>query len=249
MVTNLLQYNWDVLPYVSSAEVEQYIRGQLFWGFFPGVSSIGGPMNGGAPDRYFLHPELYERDRPLFQHYVPVIRLLGAAGWEPVQYTSCTPPAETERFGDFARGPVYLTVRGPGRAAYTGQISLDLPGCGLPNSALRVSVEDAFTGTPLPATRAGLSLAMDVSINADAVSVLRLKALVDSDLDADGDVDHADSIIFESCMSGPGVAHSGTDTCTRADFDKDNDVDQSDFGILQRCYSGANNPADPCCAG
>ncbi len=249
VVTNLLQYNWD-LPYASSAEVEEYIRGQLFWGFFPGISSIGGPMNGGTPDRYFLHPELYERDRPLFQHYIPVIRVLGEAGWEPIQYTNCTPPAETERFGDFTRWFVYLTVRGTGGAAYTGQISLDLAGCGLLNPVMPVSVRDVLTGTKPSATRMGPSLTVDVSIDAGEVSVLRFWALpVAPDFDIDGDVDEEDSVTFASCASGPGIAHPGTEDCDQADFDQDMDVDQSDFAIFQRCHSGTNNPADPDCAG
>lgn len=67
------------------------------------------------------------------------------------------------------------------------------------------------------------------------------------DLDGDGDVDQADLSLFESCASGPGVLHNGTDPCREADFDSDSDVDQSDFAVFQRCYSGSGNSPDPDC--
>ena len=57
---------------------------------------------------------------------------------------------------------------------------------------------------------------------------------VRADLDRDGDVDHDDMDIFETCASGPGIPHSGTPLCQTVDFDGDSDVDQLDFGVQQR---------------
>jgi hypothetical protein len=246
VVTNLLQYHWD-MKYGTSAEVEEYIRGQLFWGFFPGISSIGGPKTGGTPDRYFLHAELYERDRSLFQHYMPVIRLLGAAGWEPVPYATCTPAAETERFGAFDRGPVYLTLRGPDRAAYEGQVSFDLAGCGLLNAGMQVTVSDAFTGTQITATRDGLSLAVDVTVDAGDVRVLRLEAQPSlPDFDADSDVDMADFAHLQRCMSGAGVPQEDT-SCRNARLDADSDVDSDDMTLFLQCAAGPAVAPDPQC--
>jgi len=65
------------------------------------------------------------------------------------------------------------------------------------------------------------------------------------DYDHDGDVDHDDFNLFESCASGPAVLL--IPGCEGKDFDGDNDVDQNDFAIFQRCYSGQNNPVDPGC--
>lgn len=70
---------------------------------------------------------------------------------------------------------------------------------------------------------------------------------VGADLDRDGDVDRGDYDLFESCVSGPGVA---PDTgCANRDLDSDGDVDQADFGLLQRCLSGTDVPVDLACAG
>jgi hypothetical protein len=68
-----------------------------------------------------------------------------------------------------------------------------------------------------------------------------------ADFDTDYDVDAADLAVFETCASGPGVPHNGTEICQQVDVDADNDVDQVDFAIFQRCFSGENLPADPNC--
>jgi hypothetical protein len=150
IVSNLLQYNWD-REYATHEEMETFIRGQLFWGFYPAVSSAGGPLTGGVPDRYFLHPELYERDRPLFQRYIPVIRELSTAGWEPITHATAGTTAEIERFGDFRRGPVSLTVRGQGGEPLDTVVTLDLESSGLGLAPQSVEVRDLLNDRLIPA--------------------------------------------------------------------------------------------------
>jgi hypothetical protein len=177
VVTSLLQYNLGLPVYASAGDVEKYIRDQLFWGFFPSISSIGGPMNARTPEPYFKHLDLSERDRPVWQRYMPVVRLVSTAGWEPITSVRCSPSAETERFGDFARGPVYLTLRGAGSAAYEGEITVDLPGCGLSNDSAVIAVKDVLSGNTQSATRSGRVLTTKMSIPAGDVRVLQLEAV------------------------------------------------------------------------
>ncbi len=68
------------------------------------------------------------------------------------------------------------------------------------------------------------------------------------DLDHDRDVDGADFLRFQPCMTGPwnGPPDLG---CEDKDFDHDNDVDQSDFGYLQGCLSGSYGTIAPSCLG
>jgi hypothetical protein len=248
VVTNLLQYNWDG-PYASSAEVERYIRDELFWGFFPGISSIGGPMNGGAPDRYFLHPELYERDRSLFKHYMPVIRALGTAGWEPITSVSAVPAAEMERFGDFSRGPVYLTVRGADMAAYSGELTVNLTGCGLVRPSMQARVTDAFTGDEQPATRTDQRSSLTVAAEAGDVRVFRLEASGGiPDFDGDTDVDQEDFGHLQTCFSGADVPQNGA-ACRDARLDGDEDVDADDLSKFLLCLSGAGSAPVSNCLG
>lgn len=53
-----------------------------------------------------------EEIRPLFKKYVPILRKLSVAGWEPVTFaTSSSPSIWIERFGGEKTGRFYLTVR------------------------------------------------------------------------------------------------------------------------------------------
>ena len=62
---------------------------------------------------------------------------------------------------------------------------------------------------------------------------------VPADFDFDLDVDSDDWATFVGCASGPGIVHSGSETCRAADFDGDHDIDQDDFARFQRCWSGS----------
>lgn len=241
IVSNLLQWGWDSPTYATYDQMEEFIRGQLFWGFYPAVSSAGGMLSGGTPDRYFLHPELYERDRPLFQLYMPVIRQLSTAGWEPITNASASPQAEIERFGDFSRGPVLLTVRGVDGAALTAEITIDLQACGLDDSLILAAAEDILSGEPLaPVMASGPKWAcFDAALEAGEVGVFRFQSVLFADLDEDGDVDHDDLDVFTWCMAGPGGV--APPACVAADSDGDTDVDLRDFAVLQRAFGAATD--------
>lgn len=246
IVTNLLQYGWDLPTYATYEQMEEFILGQLFWGFFPSVSSTGGPMIGGGPDRYFLHPELYERDRPLYIKYMPVIAQVNGAGWEPVTHARADVVADVERFGDFARGPVLLTIRGRDRAALSAVVTLDMGLCHLPTLKAPVQVWDVLTGQAVTATRScdGLCMSVPVSLDAGRVAVYRfeLSPSVAADFDGDYDVDQDDFAHLQMCLTGPGTPVT-EEACTDAKLDGDSDVDWQDIEAFIRCFNGPEQAA------
>ena len=82
-------------------KVEKYMKRALAYGMFPGFFS-----HNASQGHYFRRPELYDRDRPLFQKYVPLCRRVAEAGWEPLtRARSSDPRVHVERFGTR-----YLTV-------------------------------------------------------------------------------------------------------------------------------------------
>jgi len=220
--------------------MEQFIRGQLFWGFYPAVSSAGGPLNGGIPDRYFLHPELYERDRSLFQLYMPIIRDLSSAGWEPITHASATPRAEIERFGSFRRGPVLLTVRGPQGEPLQAEVTLDIAACGLATASWRIDARDLIADQPLDVDlfddppRACFSTSLDAG--AVGVYELRPDPVPNGDFDGDEDVDLTDLLHFLFCFVGPDETFAPGHSCLAGDLDTDLDVDLADLAAFQRAF-------------
>lgn len=101
-------------PEVTQQEIEQYIQHQMFYGFLPAISTIGGEEKPGyiGWKRYFNTPAQYERDRDLFKRYIPVLRRITEAGWEPVTYaTTSDPKVWIERFGYWDKNNLHFTIR------------------------------------------------------------------------------------------------------------------------------------------
>jgi hypothetical protein len=76
--------------------VERYMKRCLAYGMFPGFFS-----HNASQGHYFTRPDLYDRDRPLFAKYVPLIKLVAEAGWEPITLArSSDEHVYVERFGE-----------------------------------------------------------------------------------------------------------------------------------------------------
>lgn len=133
-VCNLLQegnFNRPV-PALSQQEVLWYIDHQLFYGFYPGVSTIGGEEAPGYAKwrRYFRGNSQCERDRELFKEAVPLVRRLNKAGWQPeTGMRSDTPGLLIERYGELVAGEnageLLFTLRNPGKEPLRAAIWLE----------------------------------------------------------------------------------------------------------------------------
>jgi len=108
---------------VSSAEMESYMRLCAVYAIYPSAFSADAASN-----NYFEQPALYERDRPFFRKYVPIIRALSVAGWLPVpDATVDNTNLGIEVYGaNAATGTRYLTVRNFASQAMIGNMTFDL---------------------------------------------------------------------------------------------------------------------------
>ncbi len=77
--------------------VERYFQRCLFYGVWPGFFD----EEAASKDPYWAPAKKwYERDRPLFKKYIPLLRRLTAAGWQPLTHAVCdNPKILVERFG------------------------------------------------------------------------------------------------------------------------------------------------------
>ena len=127
----------------SAASVLAYLRQALFFGYFPGLNGA-----------YWKVPSAYERDRPLFVKYVPLIRTIVSAGWRPISGATASNPAVlVERFDDGRGGVFYLTAANSGASAAPVQIDLDPATLGIGDGA--VTVQELVRGQSVPAARVG----------------------------------------------------------------------------------------------
>ena len=92
----------------------RYMEKCLAYGMFPSYFSANA-----ATGHYFSQPALYERDRPLFRKYLPLVKRIAEAGWRPVNrlVRSADPQVYAEQFGDR-----YVTVFNPSAEAKTAEL-------------------------------------------------------------------------------------------------------------------------------
>lgn len=87
----------------------RYFQTCMFFGFQPGFFSADG-----ANDPYWLNQKWYERDRPIFRTFMPLIRRLADAGWQVLPEVGFETPHESltlEQFGRSGDGIWHVTIR------------------------------------------------------------------------------------------------------------------------------------------
>ncbi len=106
------------LPY---AGYEIYFEKMLAYGFFPSFFSVNA-----SSDPYWRDMKKIENGRPFFKKYIPVIKKIAAAGWEPVTYaTVSSDKVRIERFGN---GDIFFTLRNIGSQDQSCIVTLDPKG-------------------------------------------------------------------------------------------------------------------------
>ncbi len=144
--------------------VERYFQRCLFYGFFPSMFSHNASEN-----PYWQNPTWYNRDRPLFRRYLPLIKQVAEAGWQPVTGAACDNPAIfLERFGPDAQGVTYLTLLNNSARPQTGVVRWR-DDTGQP---ARSVVTDLLSGARPQPVAGG----WPVSLGAGATAVLRIEA-------------------------------------------------------------------------
>ena len=131
-VSNLLQEgHWERLcKEVTHRGMEMYIENQMFYGFYPAVSTIGGEEKIGYSGwrRYFDANKRYERDRDLFKAAIPVIRRLNRAGWQPVTLLRANAAhVWIERYGEPGTGECLFTVRNASEKPVEAKLTPEFP--------------------------------------------------------------------------------------------------------------------------
>ena len=148
-ISNTLVWNYQGSGDITNSEVEIYINDQMFYGMFPGMDWYNEDH-----DRYWGNSAIYDRDRDLFVKYIPIIKTLSDAGWEPIPYATCdNPDIKFERYGSIDDG-VYYTVGNIGSEVRNGALTIDLSKLGFDGTQVevkelvtdRASIQDAQDG-------------------------------------------------------------------------------------------------------
>jgi len=155
---------WTLLNdrYDDAGKIERYFQHSLFYGIFP---SMFHAPEAGSP-WYWGTPAYYDRDRPLFRKYVPLLRRLDKAGWEPVPWATVEPKTvRLERFGRAAAGNLAFTLHNTSGSDANVRLALQLAGLGIREVT---SATEWLAGIPVSVSRpraGGIDLQLKLPAN------------------------------------------------------------------------------------
>jgi hypothetical protein len=126
--------------------VERYFQRCLCYGIWPSFFD----EEAASKDPYWASAKKwYERDRPLFKKYIPLLRRLTTAGWQPLTHASCdNSRILVERFGPEADGTVFLTLLNDTADTQSGTVTADLKPLGLKPPASARELVSGNAATP-----------------------------------------------------------------------------------------------------
>lgn len=145
--------------------MERFFERCLFYGVWPGFFD----QEAASKDPYWASSnKWYERDRALFQKYIPLFQRITSAGWEPIPLaTADNRDLWLERFGLASEKSLYLTVFNATEKTQTGRVRLDPA---LVGGFTRPPV-DLVSGQRLKGTEQGL----EIQLGPHRVAVLHLE--------------------------------------------------------------------------
>jgi hypothetical protein len=152
------------------AAMQSYMERCLFYGLFASCFSADASSH-----PYFEDPALYERDRDLFQKYVPLARDLDSSGWEPLTHAATDKPEVVlvERFGRATPNamPRFTVLNdAPGTRTYALTIEKTPLELGTITSCI-----DAITGKALSFTQDSTAVVVTDRLHADGVRMFTLQ--------------------------------------------------------------------------
>ena len=163
----LMNVDFDNFP---PEMVGRYMRYCVAYAFYPSMFS----PTASSYKYYWGNPAWYDRDRPLFRKYVPIVRRLSMAGWEPLTYAVAEPGEDMvlERYGSPERGEVYFAVLNRGKEAREVRVEVDAKALGLPEGGL--SAQDIVSGRAVRILKSGDKLTFALRLGPDEVAAVRV---------------------------------------------------------------------------
>ena len=139
----------------------ELLKKGLFYGAFPSHKTVGKGVKDVAHIR---------QAKPLLLKYVPLIRTVAKAGWEPVTFARTSDGGVlVERYGNMDEGAVYFAVWNTSKSTKSLSLTLDTEGLGVGAGSLKA--ENLVSGTPLSVRRGKVR----AKLPPDEVALIRLR--------------------------------------------------------------------------
>jgi len=130
----------------------------LFFAVYPSIS-----------EGIYEDPEPY---RDLYRKYVPVVRALGTAGWEPVTHARTdNADIRVERYGYWSQGTLHFACRNFTDADASGKLTIDAEALKIGEGAV---LRDAFTREKVDWQRSGGKITVPIALAATETAVIKV---------------------------------------------------------------------------
>lgn len=145
----------------------QYFEHMLFYGFFPSFFSADASNN-----PYWNNKTKYNQGRPYFIKYIPLIKRIAQAGWQPVTYASTAGKTiPVERFGNGIKEGIYFTLFNEGRETVKTTLNIERQPLELNG---RLNIKELITGNEMKAQTTKGEVKMEVDIPSRSARLLYL---------------------------------------------------------------------------
>ncbi|MHB9004665.1 MAG: hypothetical protein ACYC6C_11490, partial [Coriobacteriia bacterium] len=144
-----------------------YFERMLFYGFYPSFFSTNSSNN-----IYWEDSIKYNQGRPFFKKYIPLIKEISQAGWQPVTYAKIkNTKLKLERFGAKGSNNIYFTIYNPDTIEIRTAITIDAKDLGL-NKIL--NVKELIQGKELTYKRTSSKIEVMIYVKPKSTSLIKI---------------------------------------------------------------------------
>jgi hypothetical protein len=144
-----------------------YFERMLFYGFFPSFFSVNSSNN-----VYWTDSVKYNQGRPYFKKYIPLIKEISLAGWQPITLARLSnKELRIERFGAQESNNIYFTVINPNTKGSQITITIDTRYLNI-NKVL--SIEELIEGKKLKYKQSSGSIEVMLDVKEKSTCLIKL---------------------------------------------------------------------------
>ena len=148
----------------------QYFERMLFYGFFPSFFSTNS-----SSDPYWEDSTRYNNGRPFFKKYIPLIKEISGAGWQPVTFAKLSNTGlKMERFGNIDNDKIYFTIFNPTAKDVHTTITIDAKSLKI-NKIL--SIEELIHGQKLDYKKGTNSIKVTINVDGNSTRLIKINKL------------------------------------------------------------------------
>jgi hypothetical protein len=144
-----------------------YFEKMLFYGFFPSFFSEDASNN-----IYWADSGKYNQGRPFFKKYIPLIKEIALAGWQPVSFAKTdNKSVKLERFGSIDDSSIYFTLYNTTTNTISTTVTLYTDNLKINRN---VNIEELIDGEKLDFIKNEDMVKINLSINGNSARLIKL---------------------------------------------------------------------------